>query len=870
MKRNALLGQWYQAALLMAMASVAPSAMATPSRTFSTDLMMMSEGIGEAVFTPNGERLLVERWGGYAESWNGGWSLDGDERSTLLSVDLDEVSPPRPVQAADERTWISALSPSGRLAVIGWFDGTAAKVGIYDTRSGELRKFEIPMGVSGFESHYRPVWLSDEEFILVSPTLAFQQLVGARVAHQHARTARLVANTLSGDEAGVTVLGSGPHWSAAQRGAHSLLRVNARTGTAATLAEGEFAQLSLSPDRRRLAVLRRVDSVDVSDVPLSPLHYFDANLQLTVFDLEANGSSVLPCEDCNVTYNSMRWSPQGTKLFFSTRAPVSGNLQHENFYFNFGSLRLSRFPSSFELKVEEDRWDSTYVVPFVWLTDDIGAVRVIPGGLPDTSGETGGSMRHDWYAVPLDGAPTLLTSQSGSLAGEGGLGDFVAVHEGRLLLMADGDLWQISPDGARRNLTADIPEDVSPWCSYEAHARQTRQVCRGFPREYFVRNPDEAALEQGWLTLRTVVDGEHRENLIFLNVRDGRIQRISGPPGAQLVSASPLAQAALFLRTTDDGDELLMVDSGATRVILRINNHLQGVARSDLVGLVRREPGESQDRYDWLLLPPDHEPGQRHPLLVYFYPDTAYSEQAPAVDLRDVLFNNPNIPAAKGYAVLMASMKISSYGQPGNPMTEMHEQLVRAAQNAVEAGYADPDRWALMGQSYGGYGTNSVITQTNAFRAAIASASISNLTSAYATSINHATELDSSFAISAMLAETGQFRMGGAPWADAERYVRNSPVFFADRVNTPLLLIHGENDGISSVEAEQMFHALLRQNKDAAFLRYWGEGHRIESPANIRDLWERVIPWLDEHLGVQRDSTGAMLSRSGVGDPDPD
>src|SRR3546814_14190253 len=84
----------------------------------------------------------------------------------------------------------------------------------------------------------------------------------------------------------------------------------------------------------------------------------------------------------------------------------------------------------------------------------------------------------------------------------------------------------------------------------------------------------------------------------------------------------------------------------------------------------------------------------------------------------------------------MASMKISDYGTDGgNPMREMHEQLIRAAENAVAKGYVDPRRWAIMGHSYGGYGTNSVITQTHRFKAAISLDGPAHLTRGYAKSM---------------------------------------------------------------------------------------------------------------------------------------
>src|SRR3546814_500889 len=130
----------------------------------------------------------------------------------------------------------------------------------------------------------------------------------------------------------------------------------------------------------------------------------------------------------------------------------------------------------------------------------------------------------------------------------------------------------------------------------------------------------------------------------------------------------------------------------------------------------------------------------------------------------------------------MASMKISDYGTDGgNPMREMHEQLIRAAENAVAKGYVDPRRWAIMGHSYGGYGTNSVITQTDRFKAAISLDGPANLTSGYAIGMNQrkAFEVPEGLNFGALWSEGGQGRMGVPPWRDPQRYIDNRPLVWA-------------------------------------------------------------------------------------------
>src|SRR3546814_20640020 len=120
----------------------------------------------------------------------------------------------------------------------------------------------------------------------------------------------------------------------------------------------------------------------------------------------------------------------------------------------------------------------------------------------------------------------------------------------------------------------------------------------------------------------------------------------------------------------------------------------------------------------------------------------------------------------------MASMKISDYGTDGgNPMREMHEQLIRAAENAVAKGYVDTRRWAIMGHSYGGYGTNSVITQTDRFKAAISLDGKANLTRGYAIGLTQrkAFEVPEGVNLGALWYEGGKGRMGGTAGGDPQR-----------------------------------------------------------------------------------------------------
>ena len=98
--------------------------------------------------------------------------------------------------------------------------------------------------------------------------------------------------------------------------------------------------------------------------------------------------------------------------------------------------------------------------------------------------------------------------------------------------------------------------------------------------------------------------------------------------------------------------------------------------------------------------------------------------------------------------------------------------------------------------------------------------------------------------------EDAQGAMRVPPWRDPQRYLRNSPLFQADRIRTPLMMMVGDQDHIPMSQSEEIFSALFRQDRDAVLLTYWGEAHAFYSPGNVRDSYERALAWMAEHLGA--------------------
>jgi len=102
------------------------------------------------------------------------------------------------------------------------------------------------------------------------------------------------------------------------------------------------------------------------------------------------------------------------------------------------------------------------------------------------------------------------------------------------------------------------------------------------------------------------------------------------------------------------------------------------------------------------------------------------------------------------------------------------------------------------------------------------------------------------------LFESGQLRMGASPWSDLWRYMRNSPVLFLDRVETPLLIMKGDQDYVSMSQGDEVFTGLYRLGKRARYVRFFGEGHIPNSPANVRRMWSEIYDWFDRYFDQQR------------------
>jgi dipeptidyl aminopeptidase/acylaminoacyl peptidase len=242
-----------------------------------------------------------------------------------------------------------------------------------------------------------------------------------------------------------------------------------------------------------------------------------------------------------------------------------------------------------------------------------------------------------------------------------------------------------------------------------------------------------------------------------------------------------------------------------------------------------------------LLLPAGYVAGKRYPLIVNVYGGVLYSSNLRFFGLGYGNIDNMQLFATRGYAVLLPDAP----QHVGTPMLDLAKTVLPGINKIVEIGIADVDRLGIMGQSYGGYSTLSLIVQTARFKAAIMADGPGDLIAGY----GEMKRDGSAYLVSS--AEQGQFLMGGTPWQFRDRYIENSPFFYLDRINTPLLIIHGADDGnIAPFLSDQVFVGLRRLGKKVEYAKYVGEGH---SPtywryANQLDYCNRALEWFDKYL----------------------
>lgn len=286
---------------------------------------------------------------------------------------------------------------------------------------------------------------------------------------------------------------------------------------------------------------------------------------------------------------------------------------------------------------------------------------------------------------------------------------------------------------------------------------------------------------------------------------------------------------------------LLNLSSGKASVLKDYNNKDFKYTRIGTVKDWNFKTPEGKTITGRIYYPPDFNPYKKYPCIVYYYGGTSpvtrdfggrYPKNWYAANGYIVYVLQPS--GATGFGQEFSSVHVNDWGKVTS------EEIIAGVKQLIkEHQYIDPQRIGAMGASYGGFMTQYLAASTDIFAAYISHAGISSLASYWGVG-------DWGYTYS------GVATADSFPWNRKDIYVGHSPLFMAERITKPLLLLHGTIDNnVPPGESYQMFAALKLQGKEVEFVTFKGQRHWILD-YNQRLRWMRtIIAWWDKYLKNQ-------------------
>lgn len=257
------------------------------------------------------------------------------------------------------------------------------------------------------------------------------------------------------------------------------------------------------------------------------------------------------------------------------------------------------------------------------------------------------------------------------------------------------------------------------------------------------------------------------------------------------------------------------------------------------VEIVNWRAGDGTPLQGLLYKPENFDPTKKYPMMTYFYEKNAeniHTHYAPR-PIRSYI--NFSYFTSNGYVVFVPDI-VYKDGYPGQ---SAYNCIVPGVLSMIDKGFVDKDKIGISGHSWGGYQTAYLVTQTNLFRAAEAGAPVSNMTSAYG-----GIRWDSGMSRQAQYERT-QSRIGGTLWEKPMQYLENSPLFHAPKIETPVLMMHNDDDGaVPWYQGIEFYMALKRLDKPVWMLNYNGEKHGLTKRQNMKDFAVRLYQYFDHYL----------------------
>jgi dipeptidyl aminopeptidase/acylaminoacyl peptidase len=239
-----------------------------------------------------------------------------------------------------------------------------------------------------------------------------------------------------------------------------------------------------------------------------------------------------------------------------------------------------------------------------------------------------------------------------------------------------------------------------------------------------------------------------------------------------------------------------------------------------------------------LFYPAGYDPSKKYPMVVYMYEKLSDGVHQFSMPSEREVYNAAAF-TTRGYLYLQPDIVF----RPREPGLSVVDSVLPAVQRVIDIGAADPGKIGIVGHSWGGFDTVFLATHTNVFKAAVAGAPITDLVSNYG---NH--HWSSGIAETDHI-ETGQQRMQVPLYEDLQAYIRNSALYAAHTMQTPLLMMFGENDGtVHWHQGVALYNVARRAGKNVVMLAYAGEDHGLRKRQNQIDYHHRIFEWFDHYL----------------------
>ena len=400
-------------------------------------------------------------------------------------------------------------------------------------------------------------------------------------------------------------------------------------------------------------------------------------------------------------------------------------------------------------------------------------------------------------------------------------------NDGQHVLLSDGfDIWAVAIDGSGgKNLTVDGKEKQIRYSRPVIFDRD-EQLGVDLTKPVYISAYGEWTKKAGFALISP--DKPGAKMLVWQDANFSSLAKVKDQDIFIVGRSTQQSSSNMWTGGPDLKDLKQQTD---------INQHQKNFKWSSGVRLVDYTSENGDKLQGALYLPADYIEGKKYPTIVYMYEKLSQNANAYSTPRHGGF--SPSIYTSNGYAVFNPDIVF----RVNDPGLSSKDCILSGLAAAIKTGVIDPKNVGIHGHSWGGYQTAFLITQTDKFKAAVAGAPLTNLISMYSSIYFN------SGSANQPIFESSQGRFTGGYWTNIEAYTRNSPVYYAQKVTTPLLLLHNDQDGaVDWNQGIEYFNTLRRLQKPVVMLQYRGENHGLRKTPNRVDYSYRMKEFFDHYL----------------------